>query len=75
KFQRRQRIAAKMISMCKAVSDDEGLDFWSYVLHALDHLTYLGMSDEETAVDEDSTEPLKYVFILHFCHPDFRLLF
>ncbi|KAJ3709853.1 hypothetical protein C8R42DRAFT_692186 [Lentinula raphanica] len=75
KFNRRQRIAAKMIAMCKAFGDNDGLHFWSYVLQVLDHLTYLGMSDEETAIDEDSTEPLKYVFILHFRHPDFRPLF
>ncbi|KAJ3754955.1 hypothetical protein EV360DRAFT_50623, partial [Lentinula raphanica] len=75
KFQRRQQIAARMISVCEASGDDEGLHFWIYILQALDHLTYLGMSDEETGFDEDSGEPLKYVYILPSRHTGFQPLF
>ncbi|KAJ3758820.1 hypothetical protein EV360DRAFT_19848, partial [Lentinula raphanica] len=75
KFRRRQHIATKMIVVSRTSSDVEGLQFWSYVLQVLDHLTYLGMSDEETGFDEDTNESLKYVFVLHFRHTDFRPLF
>ncbi|KAJ3969803.1 hypothetical protein EV361DRAFT_827982, partial [Lentinula raphanica] len=64
-----------MISVCEASGDKEGLHFWTYILQALDHLSILGMSDEETGFDEDSGEPLKYVYTLPSRHPDFRPLF
>ncbi|KAJ4470293.1 hypothetical protein C8R41DRAFT_709422, partial [Lentinula lateritia] len=74
KFQRRKRVTCVMIAQCQAVSDEEGLSFWTYIEQSLGILTYHGMSDEETNED-DNEEPFKYVFDLDFRHPAFDSLF
>ncbi|GAW07714.1 hypothetical protein LENED_009724 [Lentinula edodes] len=74
KFRRRKRITSVMITQCQAVSDEEGIGFWTYIEQSLDILTYHGMSDEEPDKD-DNKEPFKCVFGLDFRHPAFNSLF
>ncbi|KAJ3898159.1 hypothetical protein F5879DRAFT_771350, partial [Lentinula edodes] len=76
KFHRRKRIASVMIAQCRAIADEDGLVFWTYILQSLDILTHHGMSDEETGYDEDNDEePFKYVFDVDYRHPAFSPLF
>ncbi|KAJ3974030.1 hypothetical protein EV361DRAFT_764199, partial [Lentinula raphanica] len=64
-----------MTAWYRSEGDQEGLQFWSYILDSLNLLTYEGMSDEETGFDEDSGESLKFVLKPLYRHEDFGLLF
>ncbi|KAG7090363.1 hypothetical protein E1B28_009483 [Marasmius oreades] len=53
--------------------EQEGVEFWSFVLHSVRELDLAGISDDEDS--EIEGQKVKLVHQLDFRHPDFRPLF